>query len=89
MKHIQTSGEINVHNEVNDTEPIEHFANDDQFGPAYKYTTGGNIRRKRSLPHPSPKKYTNNGYGLKYQISYCIVQIPYLLIYFLSEKHVD
>ena len=74
MKHIQTSGEIIVHNEVNGTEPIDHFANDDQFGPAYKYTTGGNIRRKRSLPHPSPKKYTvgelkdltlNRAYGVK------------------------
>ena len=60
MDQIQHNGEpsaiLNVTEEYDDNEVPLHFSNEEQVGPAYKYSEQGNIRRKRSLPNPSPKK---------------------------------
>jgi len=65
MDQIQHNGEpsaiLNATEEYDDNNIAEvpplHFSNEaEQVGPAYKYSEQGNIRRKRSLPNPSPKK---------------------------------
>ena len=61
MDQIQHNGEpsaiLNATEEYDDNVEVPlHFGNEEQVGPAYKYSEQGNVRRKRSLPNPSPKK---------------------------------
>jgi len=65
MDQIQHNGEPstqtnankeNVAKEASDEEVLLHFSNEDQVGPAYKYSVEGNTRRKRSLENPNKNK---------------------------------
>ena len=82
MDQIQHNGEpsaiLNVTEEYDDNEVPLHFSNEEQVGPAYKYSEQGNIRRKRSLPNPSPKK------SCSLYIQVCLYysgQFPYFFIH--------
>ena len=58
MDQIQHNGDsrpYNVTENDDEEEVLIHFSNEDQVGPAYKYSQEGNTRRKRSLPNPSSK----------------------------------
>ena len=86
MDQIQHNGEpsaiLNATEEYDDNiaeVPPLHFSNEaEQVGPAYKYSEQGNIRRKRSLPNPSPKK------SCSLYIQVCLYysgQFPYFFIH--------